>query len=222
MIKACSEVGAQLVFIDNLYMYDPNHIGNLHEEVPVSPKTRKGRLRAEIASRYLKAHQGGECEILILRGSDFYGPGIRNAVMGIEVIENLQKGKKPYLLGNPDVLHSFTFIDDLAKAAVILGEKKNAYGEVWHAPTAPAISQKEFLTLFANELGVEPRYQPAKGWMLWLLGLFNPVIREVREMTYQFESDFIINDDKIRTLGLTATPPKEGIHQTIEWFKQQQ
>lgn len=219
VIKACAEVGTNLVVVDNLYMYDPSHMDNLSENTPVAPKTRKGKLRAQIADKYIQAHKEGGVEVLILRGSDFYGPGIQNAVVSAEVIDQLAQGKKPYLLGNPNALHSFTFIDDMANAAVNLAERENAYGEVWHAPNAPAVTQEEFLGMFATELGTELGYQKAKPWMLRIAGIFNPVIREVREMVYQFENDFVVNDDKIRSLGFEPTPLEEGVRRTIEWFR---
>ncbi len=219
IIEACGVTGSRLVVIDNLYMYDPDHIGNLQEDTPISPQTKKGKLRADIADKYLKAHKEGKCDVLLLRGSDFYGPGIVNAVMGEAVFEALANGKKAYLLGNPDAYHTFTFIDDLAKAAIGLGKDINAYGEVWNAPNAPAVTQREFLAMIASEFGTKARFRKVGNFMLRIAGLFDPVMREVREMLYQFENDFIVDDTKIRAMGYDATPLSKGIALTADWFK---
>ena len=53
-------------------------------------------------------------------------------------------------------------------------------------------------------------------WMLSLLGVFVPVVRENMEMLYQFEHDYRFGSRKVeRAFGLTATPYREGIAATL-------
>jgi hypothetical protein len=59
--------------------------------------------------------------------------------------------------------------------------------------------------------------QVAPRWMLSLMGVFVPVLRENMEMLYQFEHDYRFDSSKVeRALGLTATDPREGIAETLK------
>jgi hypothetical protein len=53
-------------------------------------------------------------------------------------------------------------------------------------------------------------------WMLSLLGVFVPVLRENMEMLYQFEHDYRFDSTKLeRAFGLAATAYREGIAATL-------
>ena len=56
--------------------------------------------------------------------------------------------------------------------------------------------------------------------MLKLLGLFNPLMKEMVEMHYLFETTVILDDSKLRAkLGeVKKTPYEEGIKQTLKWM----
>jgi hypothetical protein len=57
--------------------------------------------------------------------------------------------------------------------------------------------------------------------MLQALGLFNPLLREVAEMAYQFEQPFIMDGSKFtRAFGGAPTPLPEAIAATVAWFRQ--
>ena len=53
------------------------------------------------------------------------------------------------------------------------------------------------------------------------LGLFNPNLREVAEMLYEFEKPFVIDSNKYqKAFGNHTTPHREAIRQTLAWFQQ--
>jgi hypothetical protein len=39
-------------------------------------------------------------------------------------------------------------------------------------------------------------------WMINLLAIFIPVLKEIKEMTYLYENTVLLNDDKLRKLFL--------------------
>jgi hypothetical protein len=52
------------------------------------------------------------------------------------------------------------------------------------------------------------------------LGLFNSIIRELPEMTYQWEVPFLVDDSRVRsTFGYGATPLDEQIAAVVAWAK---
>ena len=59
VIAACKEFNVKLVFFDNVYMYDENHLNGMTEDTPINPPSKKGRIRAEIAQMIMKEVEAG-------------------------------------------------------------------------------------------------------------------------------------------------------------------
>ena len=218
VVKACKKHHAKLVFFDNIYMYHPDAVGFMTEESKVDPQTKKGKVRANIADMILEANHRGEIQALIARSADFYGPSIQNVSMLTEtVFKPLSQGKKAQCLGRMDVKHSFTFTPDAGMATALLGNTDDAYGQVWHLPTASnPHTMRELVEIIANELGVKPKYQAAPKFMVRILGLFIPIMREMVEMMYQYDRDYVFNSDKFeKQFDFVPTPYLEGIKQII-------
>lgn len=104
---------------------------------------------------------------------------------------------------------------------VLLGERPEALGQVWHLPTSgPPIDGKTFVELAAKEIGVPPRLSVLKPWMVRLAGLFNSDVAETVEMLYQYKREYRFDSTKItRAFGITPTPYPEGIRETVAWLK---
>lgn len=220
IIEGATSARAPLVYADNLYMYGPVD-GAMHEDLPDSAVTRKGRIRARIAQRLLDAHRAGKLRVAIARSSDFFGPSARaNAVMGERVFGRALAGKSAQLIGNPDRLHTYTYLADFAQAMKTMALREEAHGHIWHVPSAPAVTTREFVTLVYSELKRHPKMSTAPRFMLKLVGRFNPVVAEVIEMLYQFEQDFLMDSSRFETaFGMTPTPLDRAIGETLEWFR---
>lgn len=217
-IRACSESGTKLVFFDNMYMYGDYSLAPMKEDHGVNPPSKKGKVRQQIADRFLEAADKGEIKGLIARSADFYGPSINQTSLLTEtVIKPLRQGKKANWMGKADKKHSFTYVPDAAAATALLGNKPEAYGEVWHLPTAPdPYTGSEWVYHIASEMGVEPAYRTIGSGMLRFLGLFSPLMRELAEMAYQYEKDYVFDSTKFESrFGITPTPYQEGIKQLV-------
>lgn len=121
------------------------------------------------------------------RGSDFFGPHALQSTVGDRVFARALGGRPAHVLGDPDVPHTVTYIDDFGKALVNLGEREDALGGVWHVPNAGTVTMRRFVELVFAEVGRPPRLRAAPSWGLVLAGLFNPTLRAVREQLYQSE-----------------------------------
>ncbi len=218
-IAACKEHNSKLVFFDNIYMYDPNYINPTTENSPVDPISEKGKVRKEIAEMFLREVERGELVGLIARCADFYGPNIKqNSVLTEMVFMNLYSGKKANWLGSARFKHSFTYTPDAGKATALLGNTDSAYGEVWHLPTATdPFTGEEWINNIAKELGVEPKYQVAPKLLVRIMGLFVPVMKEIVEMMYQYDRDYIFDSSKFENrFNFTPTPYLEGIKEIVD------
>jgi len=218
IIDACITNKCKLVFFDNIYMYDPDHLNGMNEETPINPPSKKGKIRAEIANMILSKVKEGKLTALIARAADFYGPGIKNTSMLTEtVFKPLSIGKKANWMASLNFKHSFTYTPDAGKATALLGNSEKAYNQVWHLPTAEnPFTGREWINTIAKEMNVKPKTQTATKFIVRLLGLFIPLMREMPEMMYQYDRDYVFNSDKFTAhFDFKVTPYLDGIKEII-------
>ena len=219
VIDACVENNCKLVFFDNIYMYDPNFLSGMTEDTPINPSSKKGRIRAEIAKMILDKVNDGKLTALIARSADFYGSNIKNTSMLTEtVFKPLSIGKKANWMSSDSYKHSFTYTPDAGRATALLGNTNDAFNQVWHLPTAKnPLTGKEWIVTIAKELGAKPKYQVATKFIVKILGLFIPIMREMPEMMYQYDRDYIFNSDKfVKHFKMKPTPYLDGIREIIK------
>jgi nucleoside-diphosphate-sugar epimerase len=215
VIEACKRAGADLIFFDNVYMYG-RVSGRMTEETPFNPCSKKGEIRARIASTLLNEIKAGNLRAMIARSADFYGPNARTSVANILVFDKFMKRETAACLVNDSVAHSYTFTPDAAKSLALLAETESAWNQTWHVPTAShPPTGKEFITMAAEEFGVAPKYRVLSRPLIRVAGLFNRDIRESWEMLYQSDSEYLFDSTKFCTaFGLEPTSYAEGIRLT--------
>jgi nucleoside-diphosphate-sugar epimerase len=219
IIEGAASADARLVFGDNLYAYGPVD-GPITEDLPHRAQGPNGRTRARIADALMGAHQSGKVRAAIGRGSDFFGPQARESTAGDRVFVRALDGKAAQVLGDPDVPHSVTYIDDFARALVTLGDREEALGAVWHVPNAEAVTMRRFVEMVFDEVGRPARLQAAPRWGIALAGVFNPTLRAVREQLYQSERPWVVDSTRFeRAFGWAATPLPEAIAATVAWYR---
>lgn len=216
VIDACARHGCALVFFDNVYAYGRVD-GPMTETTPYNPCSRKGEVRAGIATTLMDEAARGTLRAMIVRAADFYGPGAALSLTHATVTGRLAAGRTPQWIGNAGAFHSFTYTPDAAETLARLGNRPDAYGQVWHAVTSQEPMSGERYVRLACELAGRPYgLQVAPRWLLALMGLAMPVLRENAEMMYQFEHDYRFDSAKAaRALGQAATSYREGIAATL-------
>ena len=221
IIDGLTESGAKLVIIENLYMYGDANGKPMTEDMPYNAHTRKGRVRGEISTAAFNAHKGGRLRVTSARGGNFFGPWGTDSSMGARAFYPLLSGKPAQLIGHTDLPHSHTYVKDFGMALVILGERDEADGQAWHVPNdTPKITQGELVRMFAEEAGVEPKISSMGKLMMTIGGLFIPEAKETVEMMYEFDKPFIIDSSKFeKAFGMKATPMREAIRETVNWYK---
>jgi nucleoside-diphosphate-sugar epimerase len=220
VLAAAEAAGARLVAMENLYMYGPTGGRPLTEDLPYVAETRKGRTRAQMADDLLAAHRQGRVAVAIGRASDFFGPGVLDSAVGERTFYPALAGKPVQVIGDPDVPHTYTYVADIGRALVILGERAEALGRAWHLPSPPTVTTREFLELVFRAAGQRPRVQRVPKLVLRAVGLANADVRELVEMTYEFEEPFVVDhSDFARAFGDQATPLAQATSTTVEWFR---
>lgn len=219
VIQSCLKHQAKLVFFDNPYVYARTEVPFMTEESRIDPPSRKGAIRAQVRSMILEAVEKNNLEALIARSADFYGPDSKNGILNIMVYNNLAVGKKAQSFGNLNCVHTYTYVPDAAKAAALLGNTPDAYGQEWHVPTTKELlTQRDWIQLVARTLHVEPKIMQVPLWMVRLLSIFVPIMREFPEMLYQYEQDYVFDSSKFeKRFGFGATEPEEGVRAIMNY-----
>ncbi|MDX1905454.1 MAG: NAD-dependent epimerase/dehydratase family protein [Bacteroidia bacterium] len=220
MTEGLRHTKAKLVFADNLYSYGNLKGQPIHEGLSHSAHTRKGRIRAELLARF--GQQGVDDRVAVVKSSDFIGPRIEKGLFGVDFLRALHRGQTVNLPGNLRLPHHFTFIEDFARAMVRVGLAEDAFQQTWHVPNAPAISPEAWVALFEQQTGRRIRYRAIPKLAVTAAGLFNAFVRELDELSYQFEYPYVVNSDKfIARFGDISTPHEKVVQETLRWFDAQ-
>src|SRR5215210_5163372 len=222
VLGGAAAAGAKLIAMENLYMYGPTDGSPLTEDLPYAANTRKGTVRARMSKELMEAHKSGKVRVAIGRASDFFGPRVLTSAAGEQVFGRAVEGKSAQVAGDPDQPHTYTYVPDIGKGLVILGESEEALGRAWHLPSPETLTTRQFVEMIFEEVGKPARIQAAPKIVLRALGLFNPALRETIEMLYEFEEPFVVDDsDFTRTFGDQATALREAIQRTVRWYREE-
>ncbi len=180
-------------------------------------------MRAAVWEQALKLHQQGRVKAVEVRASDFFGPGVTDGGhLAARVVPRLLRGKPVSTLGNPDAPHSWSYLPDVARALVEVAGEQRAWGRAWHVPTEPALSTREMVARLAARAGSGPvavrRMSPA---VLGVASVFSPLIRELKEIRYQFDRPFVVDSSAYEAeFAVRATPVDEQIGATVDWWRE--
>jgi nucleoside-diphosphate-sugar epimerase len=215
-IEACKRANARLIFFDNVYAYG-KVVGPMTEQTPFNPCSRKGEIRAQIATTLLNEIAKGNLTALCARSADFYGPSVRTSVANLLILDKFAEAAKASWLVNDAVRHSWTFTPAAGKGLALLAESDSAWNQTWHVPTAPnPPTGRQFIEIAANAFGVEPKYRVLSRPLLKIAGFFDSDIRESYEMLYQYDSEYLFDSTKFSTtFGFTPTAYDQGIAKCV-------
>ncbi|MBK7304495.1 MAG: NAD(P)H-binding protein [Saprospiraceae bacterium] len=218
VIDACMQHNAKMVFFDNIYAIGGDNVKHITEESPMSPCSKKGEVRAEVDKIILDAIENRKLNAIIARSPDFFSE-VKAASMAMNLIyDNLIKGKKAQWLCDAKKVHNMGYTPDLAMGTAILGNTPDAYNQIWNLPTdSEKITGEGWINLFAKEMNTSNKYQILPNWLIKVLGLFIPIMKELPEMNYQYDRDYFFDSSKFNS-RFNYTPIKNAVavKQTVE------
>lgn len=219
VLAAAGVAGAVVVFPESLYSYGPVS-GPMTEDLPRAATRGKLGIRAEL----LRARAQSTTPTVSVAASDFYGPLVRTAHAGERLVPALLSGRRVTLIGSLDQPHSFTYVPDLARAMIASARTPSLWGQVLHAPTGPALTQRELAGALASAADApEPRLAALPAWVLKAAGLFSVQARELAETSYMFTSPFVLDSARSEALlGQSPTPLDVAVKETVAWWRSQQ
>jgi nucleoside-diphosphate-sugar epimerase len=220
VLGAAERNDALLVTLENVYAYGPTEGRAMTEDAPLAATTVKGRTRAAMTEELLGAARAGRARVAIGRASDFFGPGVTETTLGERVFANAVAGKRADFIGNPDLPHTYSYVPDIAAGLATLGTDERAVNQVWHLPGPGTVTTRAVLDLVAGEVGHPVAVRSVPKLVVRGLGLFNPLMRELAEMAYEFEESFVLDTTKFEsTFGADGTPLADAVAATVAWYR---
>lgn len=221
LVAAAGSAGARLVVLENLYMLGVGDGTPLTEETPMDPRSRKGEIRARLAQELLEAHERGDVQAVSGRASDFYGPRGVGTHFADRFWTPALQGKPAEFIPDPDTPHTYHYIPDVAEGLKALGAgPEEILGRPWMLPCAPAEPTRALVRRFSAALGREIGIRGMPRPLLAALGVFVPIVREVKEMLHQWEVPFVVDDARFRArFALRPTDPDDAAARTVAWAR---
>jgi nucleoside-diphosphate-sugar epimerase len=209
----------RILLIGTVYPYGLPQTPTIREDHPREPHTFKGKMRKAQEDLLLQAATRGKIEAAVLRLPDFYGPGVEASFLHGAATAAVNGGTAD-LVGPIDTPHEFVFVPDVGPVVAKLIDTPAAFGgrRVWHLAGAGVTSQQALLQEMGRQVGREIKHRVAGKTMLRMLGLFNPVMREMVEMHYLQTQPVLMDDSALQRLTgpIRKTPYPEGIRQTLQ------
>ena len=217
VVEACAETGAKVVFIDNLYQLGPQTTPRT-ETMALSTAGEKAAILTAATQIWMDARD--RVRFTALRCPDFYGPGVGISHLGDTAFGLMVQGKPATMVAPPDIAHDFAFAPDIARAALLLLDAPDdAYGQVWHVPSAPIRTPRQLLQLGADTLGMPLKLTTLPLWLLPVAGLFSRFLKEVWDVRYTWDRPYEVDASKFMTrFDFVPTPFEIGIPATARSF----
>lgn len=205
-IAYAERTGAVLSTVSNLYPYGPVTVP-MTEDLPLAATGTKAQVRAQMWREAKAANDAGRIRATEVRGSDYVCRGA-HSMLGDRVVPRVLAGKGVQLLGDVDQPHSWTAPVDVARMVITAASDPRGWGQAWHVPSNPPRSQREAVNDLADAAGVaHVKVSSAPAFVLSVMGLFQPMLKELKETDYQRERPYLLDDSRARTtFGLEPTP----------------
>ncbi|WP_221801531.1 NAD-dependent epimerase/dehydratase family protein [Oceanobacter mangrovi] len=207
-----------LFFPANLYIYDPKLTPEVNENSPAQPVTAKGQLRLLMEQRLRQAGDLG-AQIIMMRCGDFIGADAPNSWIP-QLLKLAGKQLQLRSPGDSQQLHSWAWLGDYSKVAVVLLQRRQQLGNFscFHFRGYCLSIQQLAATL--QPLCQQPvKISTMPWWPLYALALVMPLLREVIKMRYLWQWPLALDDSKLRNFLadqpelLQTTPIAEALLQ---------
>ena len=214
---AIAEGVEEMLLVGTVYPYGRAQTTPAREDHPRAPHTFKGTKRKEQEDLLLEADAAGKIRGTVLRLPDFYGPNIKNSLLD-ELFTAAAKGGTANLIGPIDRPHQFVFVPDVGPVVVELLRRPEAHGRWWNLGGDGVASIQQMVAMVEETAGHPVKTRVIGKTMMRVVGLFQPLLRELVEMNYLLTDPFIMNDDALAGLlgGLQKTPLREGVRRSLD------
>ena len=215
VLAAAKESGATVMIPGNVYNYGTSISTDMRDDQSFAADTPKGKIRVEVEKLFAEAADDGVRSI-VLRGGDFFGGKRLETWLDLMILKDMKKGKFVWP-GPYDLPHAFAYLPDFAETFVRVAEKRQSL-------PAYATLNFEGHTLTGNQMkqaveettGKTMKARNVPWLLLRLVGLVNPVLKAVVEMSYLWRVPHSLDGSELaKLIDVPRTPIQAALRQTI-------
>lgn len=194
--KAALDNDATVILPGNVYVFGPDSLAPWSETTPHRATNLLGRIRRQMEDAY----RDEGVKTIVLRAGDFLDTQTSGNWFDMIIAKPVSKGRISFP-GAPDAPHAWAYLPDVARAAVMLAEKRETLARYEDVPfPGYTLSGAQMADAMGQALG-KPVSLRKMSWLpLYLARPFMPVIKHIFEMRYLWSLPHSISGDKLRKL----------------------
>lgn len=212
-IEAAKHTGATVLIPGNVYNYGADAPEALSENTAWQPTSRKGHLRVTMEEAYRTAG----VPTIVLRAGDYIEQEKSGNWFDDQITVKAQQGRTMYP-GPLDKVHAWAYLPDVARAAVLLAEKREIFGTFEQFGfEGYSLTGAELVDHISKAVQKPQKTSGLPWFILPVLGLFQPVMREVYEMRYLWRVPHRVDGTKLRRMlpDFRPTPIEVAMRQVL-------
>lgn len=209
-IGAAREAGALLMLPGNVYNFGTQLPEVLTVRTPERGDVPKAQIRIDTEAR-MAATPG--LDSVVIRAGDFFGGPGKGSWFDLALIKRIKSGKFVFP-GDPQVLHSWAYLPDLAQVFVRVAEKRAQLKGAHRLHfTGHAVTGEQMRQAMEHAVGRPLRMAGMMWPLLHVLAPFVPLLREAITMNYLFKRAHRLDDTELRQLigSVPHTPLAEAM-----------
>ncbi len=209
VIEAARSSGATVIIPGNVYVFGTDAPATFSETTPHAATNPLGRVRIEMEAAYRESG----VQTIILRAGDFIDTEASGNWFDMVIAAKVGKGTFT-TPGDPEAMHAWAYLPDLARAAVLLAEKRSALDLFEDIPfEGYTMSLNEMHRLCEDVLDRTLEQRDFAWLTIRAAGLFWPMGRRLAEMRYLWSKPHRLDGTRLAQLlpGFQTTPPVDAL-----------
>jgi len=219
VIAALGTTGKTVLFPVSIYNYAVTD-RVVTPDLVQHPQTPRGEIRARVEDLYRAAAQRGDLQLLMIRAGDFFGPNTTGDWFDLAMMTGASKGKVS-VMGVWGVGHAWAYLPDLGRAFVKVSEARGKLGnfENFHF-AGHFVTPDQMRDAIAAVAPQGTKFSLVARWMFPLIGLVDPIMRDIAKMAYLWENPMELRDARLESmLGKNfGTPFGKAVAETAAPF----
>jgi nucleoside-diphosphate-sugar epimerase len=196
ILHAAKASGATVILPGNVYNYGEGMPPVLREDTAHVPTTRKGVMREEMEEAYRKAATEG-VRTIVVRAGEYIEEKETGNWFDSQISNKVHKGVVTYP-GPLDRVHSWAFLPDVARAMVELAEIRATLDDFDTFGFAGfSVTGAELIEAMENAVGRTLKVKTIPWPIIRMIGVFNPLMREIVEMRYLWDLPHAVDGSKL-------------------------
>ena len=224
LLEACINEGVKrFIYCSSAGVLGPIKNPPANEDWPYNPSNVYEETKA-VAEKLVLSYKN-KMAVTIIRPEFVYGPRDMHV---LKLFDAIQKGKF-FIIGNGQTLLHPTYISDVIQAFLLCLENEKSIGKIYLITGETPVKVIELSTIIAEELGVPPPIFRIPKWLAYMAASLSEMLAQMfnfeplitRSQVKFFTENRAFDNSKAKyELNYNPLPLRQGIRQTIRWYRQ--